>query len=181
MNAVVYTSEAGHTARYARMLGEETGLPVYSLAEAAKAVRPGAEIVYLGWLMAGDVKGCRKALGRYTVRAVCAVGMSTAQVQAESARKRLGIPDSVPIFLLQGGYEIDKLTGIYRIMMRTMEKTAGKALANKENRTPEEDDMLTLMQSGGDRVSREKLAPVLDWLRGIGVFPAAAGTPQESE
>lgn len=180
MDAIVYTSEAGHTERYARMLGEETGLPVFSLEQAGKAVRPGAEIIYLGWLMAGDVKGCKKALGRYAVRAVCGVGMSGAQIQAESARKRLKIPDSVPVFILQGGYDINKLTGIYRIMMRTMEKTAGKALAKKENRTPDEDDMLKLMRNGGDRVSRENLAPVLDWLRG-GVSPAAASASSKSE
>ena len=32
--AVVYTSNTGYTAQYASLLGGETGLPVYSLAEA---------------------------------------------------------------------------------------------------------------------------------------------------
>ena len=31
IRAIVYTSNTGHTEKYARMLGEKTGLPVYSL------------------------------------------------------------------------------------------------------------------------------------------------------
>ena len=31
MKAIVYTSNTGSTARYAAMLGQETGLPVYSM------------------------------------------------------------------------------------------------------------------------------------------------------
>ena len=33
-SAVIYTSKTGHTRQYALMLGEETGLPVYSYSEA---------------------------------------------------------------------------------------------------------------------------------------------------
>ena len=33
VNAIVYTSNTGYTARYAGLLGKRTGLPVYSLAE----------------------------------------------------------------------------------------------------------------------------------------------------
>jgi len=56
MKAIVYTGNTGSTERYARLLAEQTGLPVYSLAEGKKAVPAGAEIIDLGWIMAGAVK-----------------------------------------------------------------------------------------------------------------------------
>ena len=51
--------------------------------------------------------------------------------------------------------------------MTVMKKTAGKGLAEKENRTPEEDAMLDLLTNGGSRVSEENLAAVLEWLAGV--------------
>ena len=44
MKAIVYTSNTGHTAEYAKILGEKTGLPVYALSEAAKQLSNGTEI-----------------------------------------------------------------------------------------------------------------------------------------
>lgn len=48
-------------------------------------------------------------------------------------------------------------------MMEIMVKTAGKGLAEKSDRTPEEDDMLDMMLHGGERVKAENLNAVLDW------------------
>ena len=48
-------------------------------------------------------------------------------------------------------------------MMTIMIKTAGKGLAEKQDRTPDEDVMLEMMTRGGSRVSAENLADVLDW------------------
>ena len=75
MDAIVYTTNTGSTERYAKLLSHETGLPAYSLTEAKKKVFAGAEIIYLGWMMAGSVKGYAAAAGRYQIRAVCGVGM----------------------------------------------------------------------------------------------------------
>ena len=58
-----------------------------------------------------------------------------------------------------------KLHGVYRPMMELMVKTAGKALAEKSDRTPEEDDMLDMMLHGGERVKAENLSAILDWYR----------------
>ena len=44
MKAIVYTSQTGHTQRYAQMLAERTGVPAYSLKEAGKSLRRGREI-----------------------------------------------------------------------------------------------------------------------------------------
>ena len=44
-----------------------------------------------------------------------------------------------------------------------MKKTVGKELAEKANRTPEENDMLDLLMNGGSRVSMENLAGPVKW------------------
>ena len=163
MNAIIYTTNTGSTERYARLLAERTGLPVYSLIEAKKMVSTGAEVIYLGWIMAGSVKGYAVATKRYKVRAVCAVGMGQTGTQTDSVRKKSEIPADIPLFTLQGNFDVKKLRGVYRPMMEIMVKTAGKALAEKTDRTPEEDDMLDMMLHGGERVKAEHLRAVLDW------------------
>ena len=163
MNAIIYTTNTGSTERYARLLAQKTGLPVYSLAEAKKRVFAGAEVIYLGWIMAGSVKGYAEAAKRYRVRAACGIGMGQTGTQTDSVRKKSAMPANIPLFTLQGNFDMKKLHGVYRLMMEIMVKTAGKGLAEKEDRTLEEDDMLDMMRCGGERVKEESLSAVLDW------------------
>ena len=163
MNAIIYTTNTGSTARYAELLACATGLPAYSLAEAKSAVSTGAEVIYLGWIMAGSVKGYAEAAKRYRVRAVCAVGMGQTGTQTDSVRKKTAVPADIPLFTLQGNFDVKKLHGVYRPMMELMVKTVGKGLAEKSDRTPEGDDMLDMMRCGGERVKEENLSAVLDW------------------
>lgn len=163
--AIVYTSNTGFTAQYARLLAEETGLPVYPLKEAPRALPGGSPVLYLGWLMAGTVQGYGKAVKQFSIPAVCGVGMGANGSQDADIRKANRIPDTLPVFTLQGGFDRSKLRGVYKLMMTVITKTVGKQLARKPHRTPEETDMLELLQSGGSRVSRENLAAVLAWYR----------------
>ena len=163
MNAIIYTTNTGSTERYAKLLARKTGLPAYSLAEAKKRVFAGAEVIYLGWIMAGSVKGYAEAAKRYRVRAVCGVGMGQTGTQTDSVRKKSAVPADIPLFTLQGNFDVKKLRGVYRPMMEIMVKTTGKGLAEKTDRTPEEDDMLDMMLHGGERVKEENLSAVLDW------------------
>ena len=163
-NSIVYTSNTGYTAEYARLLGEKTGLPVYSLAEAEQKLAAGNRVIYLGWLMAGKVQGYKKAAKRYKVQAVCGVGMGGTGSHLQEVRKANAIPEKTPLFTLQGGFDIQKLSGVYKLMMTIMVKTAGKGLAEKQDRTPEEDVMLDMLTQGGSRVSAENLAEVLAWV-----------------
>ena len=163
-NSIVYTSNTGYTAEYARLLGEKTGLPVYSLDEAEQKLAAGNRVIYLGWLMAGKVQGYKKAAKRYKVQAVCGVGMGGNGSQLREVRKANAIPEKTPLFTLQGGFDINKLSGVYKLMMTIMVKTAGKGLAEKQDRTPDEDVMLEMLSRGGSRVSAENLAEVLAWV-----------------
>ena len=163
MDAIIYTTNTGSTEQYAKLLAQKTGFPAYSLAEAKKRDFAGAEVIYLGWIMAGSVTGYAEAAKRYRVRAVCGVGMGQTGTQTDSVRKKSAVPANIPLFTLQGNFDVKKLHGIYRPMMEIMVKTAGKGLAEKKERTPEEDDMLDMMLHGGERVKAENLSAVLDW------------------
>ena len=163
MNAIIYTTNTGSTEHYAKLLAQKTGLPAYSLAEAKKRVFAGAEVIYLGWIMAGSVKGFANAAKLYRIRAVCAVGMGQTGTQTDSVRKKSGISVDIPLFTLQGNFDVKKLHGVYRPMMEIMVKTVGKALAEKKDRTPDEYDKLEIMLHGGERVKAENLIDVLNW------------------
>ena len=165
MNAIVYTSNTGFTAQYAKLLGRKLNLPVYSLDAVKGKLDDGVEILYLGWLMAGQVKGYKQAAKLYKITAVCGVGMGASGSQIEEVRKGNAIPTEVPLFTLQGGFELGKLHGIYKFMMNTMKRTVGKKLAGKPDKTADEQDMLNLLLNGGSRVSEENLRPVLEWCK----------------
>ena len=162
--AIVYTSNTGFTREYALMLGEKTNLPVYSRQESSGKIARDSSVVYLGWLMAGKVQGYADAAKQYSVEAVCGVGMGSTGSQMEDVRKNNNIPDSTPVFTLQGGFDMNKLRGVYKMMMQVMKKTVGKKLADKPDRTPDEEEMLDLLLHGGSRVSEENLAAVLEWM-----------------
>lgn len=164
-NSIVFTSNTGYTREYAALLGEKTGLPVYSLEEAGQRLAPGNTILYLGWLMAGKIQGYAKASARYHVAAVCGVGMGATGSQIADVRKANGLTAELPVFTLQGGFDITRLRGVYKLMMTVMTKTLGRKMAEKTDRTQEEDDMLELLTHGGSRVCVENLAKVVDWYR----------------
>lgn len=166
MDAIVYTSETGSTKSYAEMLSHSTGLPVFSLGEAKGKLSGGAKIIYLGWIMASGVKGYSDAARRFDVKAVCAVGMGRTGTQLKEVREKNKLRDKTPLFTLQGNFDIKKLHGVHRAMMEVMVKTVGKALADKPDRTPDEDDMLDMMLNGSPRVRAENLKGVLAWYEG---------------
>lgn len=163
MDAIIYTSNTGTTKEYAMMLGDKIKLPVYSLEEAGTKVSAGKNIIYLGWIMASEVKGYRKAAAKYHVRAVCGVCMGATGSQIKEVREKNAIPADIEVFTLQGGFDINKLHGVYKMMMTVMRKTAGKGLAEKKDRTTEEDQMLDMMMNGRSFVREENMKAVLEW------------------
>ena len=157
--AIVYTSNTGYTARYAEILSEKLGVPAHTLREAQKALPAGTPVIYMGWLMAGSVKDCRKAARRFAIEAVIGVGLGDTGAQDEAARKACGLPAEVPVFTVQGGMDINKLRGPYKLVIKMLTR----AMANKKNATPGEARMAELLQSGGDFVSEKELTAVLTW------------------
>jgi len=104
IKAIIYTSNTGTTAQYAKLLGEKTGLPVCSLSESS--VPKDSEIIYLGWVMASSIKGYKKAARQYRVRVVCGVCMRAAGSQLAEVRKQNAVPVCTPVFTMQGGGQL---------------------------------------------------------------------------
>ena len=163
MDAIVYTSNTGFTEKYAKLLGGKLFLPVYSLEEAKGKLAAGAEIIYLGWLMAGTVKGYKPAVRRYRIRAVGAVGMAATGTNTDQVRKSNHLPEKIPVFTLQGGYDSSQLNPVHKAMMKMVEKMFVQKLEDKLDRSPEEDAMLDMLLHGGDYVREENLAELLQW------------------
>lgn len=156
---IVYTSNTGHTARYAKLLSEKTALPALSLTEATEKLAKGTPILYLGWLFVGGIRGYKKAAKRYSVCAVCGVGLCDTGALLAEIRRTEKIPAATPLFTLQGGMDHGALTGMYKHMIDVLIKFMRK----KKNKSEGDQRMLYLLESGGDYVSEENLADVLRW------------------
>ncbi len=161
IQTIVYTTNTGSTEEYARLLGNRLGLPVVALKEAATEVRENTEILYLGWVMADEVRGYREAKQRFTIPMVCAVGITPNKDREALMREKNGVPEATRLFIIQGGYHPDKLKGIGKLLMKMVAKSTIKKLNEKESRTEEETDLLDLLKNGGSRVAAEKLEEVI--------------------
>ena len=63
-------------------------------------------------LFAGTIVGYKKCARKYKVRCVAGVGMGPPTPElAEGLRATMKIPSAVPVFYLQGGFDITKLKG----------------------------------------------------------------------
>lgn len=155
--AIVYTSRTGHTRQYAHLLGEALGLPVQPLEE--NGLPRGSAVLYLGWLCASRVKGYRRAAGRYRICAVCGVGLCDTGTMTGEVRRATAIPDSIPLFTLQGGIDRDQLSGLNRLLIDLLTK----GLTDQKQRSVQDERILELLNTEGSFVSRENLTAVLDW------------------
>lgn len=153
MKAIVYTSNTGFTERYARMLGEKTGLPVLELAAACRELPKKTPVIYMGWIFASSVKGYGKAADRFKVEALIAVGMCETGTLLDEVRRVNELPAGFPVFTVQGGLDHGKLKGINKFMINTLVWFMSRAKAP----TPEDVLKLQLIKEGGDRVREENL------------------------
>ena len=153
ISGIVYTSNSGYTAQYARLLGAALDLPVTDAKWGADP-HPGRAVIYLGWLMAGKVQGYAKA----------AMGPAS-QAGAEKVRAKMGIPAEVPVFTLQGGFDINKLHGPYKWIMQLKCKEIRKTLAGKTSLSPAQQLTYDMATKGASAVSAENLTPIIDWYK----------------
>ena len=159
--AIVYSSNTGHTRKYALLLGEQIGLPAYSLEEAGSQLSGGSPVIYLGWLHASHVKGYAKAARRFDLRAVCAVGLCDTGTLTDQVRKATSIPEGIPLFTLQGGIDRSRLKGMDKLMISMLTK----GLASRKQRSAQDERMLELLSRDESYVSLENIAEVLRWYR----------------
>ena len=97
-SAIIYTSKTGHTRQYAFLLGKEIGLPVYSYDESVYQLPGGSNVIYMGWIHASHIKGYSGAAKRFSVCAVCGVGLCDTGTLISEVRKATSIPEDIPLF-----------------------------------------------------------------------------------
>jgi len=159
MKAIVYTSNTGHTRAYADLLACKTGLPVYALEDAAKQLEKGASVIYLGWLFASSIKGYKKAAGRFSISAVCAVGLCDTGTAVDSVRKANSLPETMPLFTIQGGMDKTRLRGINKMMINMLIK----GMLKREKKTKSDERMLYLLTHDENYVCEENTLAFMEW------------------
>ena len=161
MKAIVYESNTGFTQKYACMLSEKTGLPVYLLENAKSELQKGDEVFFLGWICAGKISGYAKAAKLYSVKGAAAVGiMFPDETTVPQLRENNKIKD-IPLFFLQGGVAPEKLSPIKRKLLSMIAKTVEKAGAKNEG----ERAVIDALRIGGDFVRPENLNEIVAFIR----------------
>lgn len=144
MATIVYCSNAGSAKRYAELLSEKTGLPCISVSK-RDSVSPDEKIIFIGWILAGAVQGLKEAREHFTnIQAVCGVGMMKSEKSTEEVKEKNAITE--PYFFLTGDFDINKLKGMYKMMMGMMMKMM-KSKA-KESPDGKGEEMIKLLENG---------------------------------
>lgn len=134
ITAIIYNSETGSCERYARELSRQLHLPCEPLHN--YHVRTDGKVIYVGWVMAGKVVGYENAAKTLDIAAVVAVGMSPVTPQlVASGRKKNAIPAGVQYFVLQGGFNINKLNKPMHAAMTLMDRKIARSLQSKQAKT----------------------------------------------
>lgn len=158
MTAIVYCSNTGSTRRYAEALAEKTGLPCLALDEAAAAAPD--DVVFLGWVLGGDVQGLKQLReSGLPVKAIGAVGI---MAQEADKVKEKNCEEGEAFFFLPGAFDVKKLKGLYKLMAGMISK-AIKAKV-KDDPGPESEKILGFFENGIDLYSEEAVQQMADFL-----------------
>ncbi len=153
MKAIVYCTNTGTSKRYAEMLSEKTGIATYDISSCDELAAD-TEIIFIGWVMAGEIQGLAAARQKFTdIKAICAVGMMKSEKQDIAIKEKNAIDGE--FFSLMGAFDINKLKGMYRMMMGMMMKMMKSKL--KESDDPKADEMIKMFDEGFDMVSESEL------------------------
>ena len=149
---IIYKSKTGHTKRYAKILSEELDIPCYSYKEAK--VRDNDGVIFLSYIYASKIIGLSKALNKYNVKAIIAVG---ALAYSNDYLKTLKDANNIdrPFFYLRGGIDYNKLNFFFRKFLPII----GKDIAKDDK------ELLNLFKNGGDFVTKDNLKDVIKHLK----------------
>lgn len=162
---IVYRSNTGFTQEYAGMLAKAEKMKCYELDEARGQLEQGADVLFMGPLMAGRIQGLEAARKRYTVKAAVGVGMSPPGPQTLSTLSKANYIPEAPMFYLHGGWAPKKVSWLQRRMVNMVTRTIRKQLQEKgSKRTKEEQRYLDMLLKGGSFVAYKNLDTLRGWL-----------------
>ena len=167
---ILYGSQYGTTKRYAEKLAEQTGLPAVSY-ESARDLSRYTQVVYLGGLYAGGVKGLKQTVKKLPagVRLILVtVGLADVQDKQNVENIRRSVRQQVPadilqnaeIFHLRGGIDYSKLSFTHKTMMKLLYNHARKLPPEKQ--TAETRAMIGTFGTQVDFVDFSALEPVIE-------------------
>ena len=160
MKAIVYVTNTGTTKKYAELLSEKTGIEAYDISAIAD-IPEDSQVIFLGWVMGGAVQGLEQVRAKFPVLyAVCPVGMMKSEKNNGELKQKNAITE--PMFFLQGDFHIDRLKGMYKMMMGMMMKMMKSKLNELEGDKGKQ--MLELFEKGVDFVSEDNLGDIVAWL-----------------
>lgn len=162
---IVYSSKTGHTRQYAQMLAKATQYKALSLEEALSALPEKEPVLYMGWVMAGHISGIDKAVRRWDVRCVAAVGMSPAGKEVLATLSKANYIPNAPVFYLQGGWAPKKVGWFQRRAVNAVTRGIRKSLQAKSKRSEQEQAYLDMLLRGGSFVEYQNLKPIQQWLQ----------------
>lgn len=155
---IIYNSNTGSGEKYAKMLSEKTGFPCVSL-QKSKSVSPEEEIIFIGWIMAGTLQGLNEVTAQFpNISCICAVSISKGEKAEDDIKAKNNI--TLPIFLLPGAFNINNLSGMYKMIMNM----TIKMMKGKVQKDSEEAKAFEVFEKGVDLVNEEHLAAVLEFL-----------------
>ena len=172
MNAVViYYSQTGFTRQYAQWLAEELGCSCVPY-EGRKQIDPAQYdlVIFGSWCHAGKIQKLKWFLNDFSVKensrkavfAVGAIPSSSANVeQLFEQNMSAGERKKIPGFYLQGGLRYEKMSLSSRLMM----KAFSKMIAQKKDKTPDEEEMARMICHSYDISNRMYLEPMIERLR----------------
>ena len=161
VKAIVYNSKTGFTKDYAKIISDETKIPCYTIEESKTELSKGDEIFYMGWIMAGSVKGFAEVSKLFTIKGVCGVGMMANEAQRAGIQKKCGLSEDIPVFQIQGGFDMSKLSGIDKFLMKIVKNVNMKKLNAKAELTESEKVIKKLFVEGGSCVSKANVEPII--------------------
>ena len=119
------------------------------------------DIIFMSWVMAGTLQDYASVSAKFkNIKAVCAVGMFSDDSKLPEVKEKNGI--KTDLFLLPGAFNINKLTGMYKMMMgMAMKMIKGKL---KDSDDPKAREMAEKFEEGFDFVNEENLSKVIEFL-----------------
>ncbi len=160
MATIVYCSNSGSAKRYAELLSEKTDIPCVDFSKRS-TVSADEEIIFIGWIMAGALQGLKEVRENFqNIKAVCGVGMMKSEKAAEETKEKNAITE--PYFFLTGDFDINKLKGMYKMMMGMMLKMMKGKI--KESGDEKGEEMLKLLENGINGFDENELEALIEFL-----------------
>ncbi len=157
---ILYTSNTGSTKRYAQMLSEKLSCEFVEFSENAD-IPADTEIVFMSWIMSGSIQNYAKVKEKFeNIRAVCAVGFLSGTEKLDELKEKNAVTEE--LFFLPGAFNINNLTGMYKMLMGMAMKVIKSKLS--EHSDPKAKEMAEKLEDGFDFVSEEKLQGVIEYL-----------------